>query len=42
VPLSDENLIINELIREYLSFNQYQESLSVLIPGAAWHQAPIP
>lgn len=33
VPLSDENLIINELIREYLNFNQYQETLSVLVPG---------
>lgn len=29
--LSDENLMINELIREYLTFNNYQHTLSVLI-----------
>ena len=33
--LSDENLIINELIREYLVFNRYRSTLSVLLPRAA-------
>lgn len=31
--LSNENLIINELIREYLIFNGYRETLSVFLPG---------
>jgi lisH domain-containing protein FOPNL len=30
--LGKENLIINELIREYLQFNNYHHTLSVLIP----------
>eukprot|EP01112_Ceratiomyxa_fruticulosa_P022075 TRINITY_DN7988_c0_g1_i2.p1 TRINITY_DN7988_c0_g1~~TRINITY_DN7988_c0_g1_i2.p1 ORF type:complete len:210 (+),score=58.53 TRINITY_DN7988_c0_g1_i2:1026-1655(+) len=30
--LSNENLIINELIREYLVFNKYAQTLSVFIP----------
>lgn len=30
--LSNENLIINELIREYLIFNNYTHSLSVFLP----------
>ncbi|XP_027695550.1 lisH domain-containing protein FOPNL isoform X1 [Vombatus ursinus] len=29
-PLSHENLLINELIREYLEFNKYKYSASVL------------
>ncbi|XP_043097208.1 lisH domain-containing protein FOPNL [Puntigrus tetrazona] len=29
-PLSHENLLINELIREYLQFNKYQYTASVL------------
>eukprot|EP00879_Flechtneria_rotunda_P013372 GHRR01013962.1.p1 GENE.GHRR01013962.1~~GHRR01013962.1.p1 ORF type:complete len:150 (+),score=47.45 GHRR01013962.1:1036-1485(+) len=29
---SNENLIINELIREYLIFNGYRDTLSVFIP----------
>jgi len=30
--LSNENLVINELIREYLEFNNYAHSQSVFIP----------
>ena len=30
---SHENLIINELIREYLVFNNLRETLSVFLPG---------
>lgn len=30
-PISDRNLIINELIREYLVFNKYRSTLSVLM-----------
>ena len=36
VPLaevSEENQIINELIKEYLTFNNYRNTLSVMIPG---------
>lgn len=29
----NENLIINELIREYLIFNGYRDTLSVFLPG---------
>jgi lisH domain-containing protein FOPNL len=29
--LSDENLLINELIREYLTYNNYQHTLSVML-----------
>lgn len=32
--LSSENLIINELIREYLHYNGYRETLSVMLPEA--------
>mmetsp|Transcript_22822 Transcript_22822/g.63097 ORF Transcript_22822/g.63097 Transcript_22822/m.63097 type:complete len:124 (-) Transcript_22822:535-906(-) len=31
-PLSNENLLINELIREYMIYNGYRESLSVFLP----------
>lgn len=31
---SNENLLINELIREYLIFNGYRETLSVFLPEA--------
>lgn len=31
--LSHENLLINELIREYLEFNKYKFTASVLIAG---------
>ena len=30
--LSNENLIINELIREYLMYNNYRQTLSVFLP----------
>lgn len=36
-PLSHENLIINELIREYLEFNKYRYTASVLTAGG-WGQ----
>lgn len=32
-PLSHENLIINELILEYLEFNKYRHTASVLTAG---------
>ncbi|XP_058290050.1 centrosomal protein 20 isoform X5 [Hylobates moloch] len=32
--LSHENLLINELIREYLEFNKYKYTASVLIAGS--------
>lgn len=32
-PLSHENLLINELIREYLEFNKYRYAASVLAAG---------
>lgn len=31
--LSNENLLINELIREYLVYNNYRASASVFLPG---------
>jgi hypothetical protein len=31
--LSNENLIINELIREYFEYNGYRHALSVFLPG---------
>lgn len=30
--LSNENLMINELIREYLDFNGYRDTMSVMLP----------
>ena len=35
LPLSRDNLVINELLREYLLFNGYRNTLSVLLPGDA-------
>lgn len=32
--LSNENFLINELIREYLEYNSYQHTLRVFLPGA--------
>lgn len=32
-PLSHENLLINELIREYLNYNKYKYTASVLTAG---------
>mmetsp|Transcript_20826 Transcript_20826/g.45556 ORF Transcript_20826/g.45556 Transcript_20826/m.45556 type:complete len:147 (+) Transcript_20826:87-527(+) len=36
--LSNENLVINELIREYLIFNGYRETLSVFLPESGQPQ----
>eukprot|EP00882_Tetradesmus_deserticola_P016669 GHRQ01017812.1.p1 GENE.GHRQ01017812.1~~GHRQ01017812.1.p1 ORF type:complete len:133 (+),score=24.25 GHRQ01017812.1:473-871(+) len=36
----NENLIINELIREYLIFNGYRDTLSVFLPGAHGRYLP--
>ena len=30
-PLSNENMIINEMIREYLEYNKYYNTASVLV-----------
>lgn len=38
--LSDENLLINELIREYLTFNGYQHTLSVFLPESGQPASP--
>ena len=38
--ISDENLIINELIREYLVFNRYRSTLSVLLPESGQPETP--
>ncbi len=38
--LPNENLIINELIREYLIFNNYHHSLSVFIPESGQPKKP--
>lgn len=34
--LSNENLIINELIREYFEYNGYRHALSVFLPGTGY------
>ena len=36
-PISKENRLINELIREYLEYNGYQNSLSVFANGEMIH-----
>eukprot|EP00898_Chlorokybus_atmophyticus_P004027 jgi/Chlat1/4625/Chrsp3S05588 len=38
--LSNENLIINELIREYLAYNRYRETLSVFLPESGQPEDP--
>lgn len=38
--ISNENLIINELIREYLVFNRYRSTLSVLLPESGQPETP--
>jgi lisH domain-containing protein FOPNL len=38
--LSNENLIINELIREYLTFNGYQHTLAVFLPESGQPTSP--
>lgn len=35
-----ENLLINDLIREYLAFNHYDHTLSVFMPGAPFAADP--
>lgn len=39
-PLSNTNLLINELIREYMSFNQYRYSLGVFVPESNQPEVP--
>lgn len=39
--LSNENLIINELIREYLSYNKYKYSESVLVTESGQPAVPL-
>ena len=38
--ISNENLIINELIREYLVFNRYRSTLSVMLPESGQPDTP--
>ncbi|XP_041363305.1 centrosomal protein 20-like [Gigantopelta aegis] len=40
-PLSNENLLINELIREYLQFNQYRYTESVLVSESGMPKVPL-
>ncbi|XP_076001714.1 centrosomal protein 20 [Genypterus blacodes] len=40
-PLSHENLLINELIREYLEFNKYKYSASVLAAESGQPEVPL-
>ncbi|XP_044513278.1 centrosomal protein 20 isoform X1 [Gracilinanus agilis] len=40
-PLSHENLLINELIREYLEFNKYKYSASVLTAESGQPAVPL-
>jgi lisH domain-containing protein FOPNL len=39
--LSNENLVINELVREYLAYNDYKHTLSVLIPETGQPADPL-
>ncbi|XP_064393781.1 centrosomal protein 20-like [Halichondria panicea] len=39
--LCEENLLINELIREYLQFNQYKYTDSVLVAETGQHKEPL-
>jgi len=39
-PLSNTNLLINELVREYLAFNQYRYTLGVFLPEANQPETP--
>lgn len=39
--LNDENLLINELIREYLQFNNYNHSLSVFLSETGQPSQPV-
>ncbi|XP_054848214.1 centrosomal protein 20 [Eublepharis macularius] len=40
-PLSHENLLINELIREYLVFNKYKYAASVLTAESGQPEVPL-
>ncbi|MBN3303874.1 FOPNL protein, partial [Amia calva] len=40
-PLSHENLLINELIREYLEFNKYRYTASVLTAESGQPEVPL-
>ncbi|XP_009897868.2 centrosomal protein 20 isoform X2 [Dryobates pubescens] len=40
-PLSHENLLINELIREYLEYNKYKYTASVLTSEAGQPEVPL-
>ncbi|XP_033630850.1 lisH domain-containing protein FOPNL-like [Asterias rubens] len=40
-PLSNENMLINELIREYLEFNKYKYTSSVLTAESGQPQTPL-
>ncbi|XP_064886583.1 centrosomal protein 20 isoform X2 [Columba livia] len=40
-PLSHENLLINELIREYLEYNKYKYAASVLIAESGQPEVPL-
>ncbi|XP_022089332.1 lisH domain-containing protein FOPNL-like [Acanthaster planci] len=40
-PLSNENMLINELIREYLEFNKYKYAASVLMAESGQPQTPL-
>lgn len=39
-PLSNTNLLLNELIREYMAFNQYRYSLNVFLPESNQPEVP--
>lgn len=41
-PPTPENLVINELIREYLEFNGYEHTLAVMRAEAALPEARVP
>jgi lisH domain-containing protein FOPNL len=40
-PLSNENMLINELIREYLDFNRYRYTCSVLMSETGQPREPL-
>ena len=42
LALSKENMLINEMIREYLAFNDYRHTLSVFQPETGMAAQPLP
>ncbi|KAL3876304.1 hypothetical protein ACJMK2_034167 [Sinanodonta woodiana] len=40
-PLNNENMIINEIIREYLEFNKYKYTASVLVAESGQPKTPL-